>query len=114
MLTGPAVLLAIAGVGALLDRPRAGLRDMAPEETPERSGTLKGTEWDAARIRTEMLARQRTVLVTDAEDVSKPASSARDRVKTSTLREYFRPVAHEQVRGRQVTVYGRRTPGRPS
>ncbi|MDQ1010231.1 mannosyltransferase [Streptomyces sp. V4I23] len=91
-----------------------GLQDIALEETPGRSGTLKGVEWDAARIRTEMLARQRIVLVTDAEDASKPASSARDRTKISTLREYFRPVADEQVRGRRVTVYERRTSGRPS
>ncbi|MFE1267230.1 hypothetical protein [Streptomyces sp. NPDC058758] len=88
----------------------AGLRDIALKETPERSGTLKGVEWDAARIRTEMLARQRVILVTDAGDASGPAVSARDGAKLSTLREHFRPVADEQVRGRRVTVYERRTP----
>ncbi|MEU0738903.1 glycosyltransferase family 39 protein [Streptomyces sp. NPDC006134] len=90
------------------------LQDIALEETPERSGTLKGVEWDPARIRTEMLARQRIVLVTDAAEVSKPVRSAGDKTKISTLRKYFTPVTDEQVRGRRVTVYERLTPGRPS
>ncbi|AWK09746.1 glycosyltransferase family 39 protein [Streptomyces spongiicola] len=91
-----------------------GLQDIALEDTPERSATLKGVERDAARIRAEILARQRVILVTDAEDVSRPASSARDRAKMSTLREHFRPVDDEQVRGRRVLVYERCTPGPPS
>ncbi|MDT9682062.1 glycosyltransferase family 39 protein [Streptomyces sp. TRM76323] len=91
-----------------------GLQDIALEETPERSGTLKGVEWDPARIRTEILAQQRVVLVTDAAEVSRPTVSVRDKTKISTLRKYFTPVADEQVRGRRVTVYERLTPGRPS
>ncbi|MER6995467.1 glycosyltransferase family 39 protein [Streptomyces sp. NPDC000410] len=91
-----------------------GLQDIALEETPERSGTLKGVEWSPTRIRTEMLAQQRIVLVTDAAKVSKPTSSVRDGTKLSTLRQYFTPVADEQVRGRRVTVYERLTPDRPS
>ncbi|MFV0132549.1 hypothetical protein ACLGIH_04730 [Streptomyces sp. HMX87] len=88
-----------------------GLQDIALEETPERSGTLKGVEWGPARIRTEMLARQRIILVTDAAEVARPTRSARDRTKISTLRRYFAPVADEQVRGRRVTVYERLAPG---
>ncbi len=96
--------------------PRAftGLRDIALRESPESSGTLKGVEWHAARIRAELLALDRVVLVTDAGEVSRPLRSARDRTKISTLREHFRPVADAQLRGRRVTVYERRPPGRPS
>jgi mannosyltransferase len=92
----------------------AGLRDIALAETPERSGTLKGVEWDPARIRTEMLAQQRIILVTDAVEGPRPTGSARDRTKISTLRTHFTPVADERVRGRRVTVYERVTPGHPS
>ncbi|WP_370410640.1 glycosyltransferase family 39 protein [Streptomyces fradiae] len=91
-----------------------GIQDIALEETPERSGTLKGVEWDAARLRTEMLARQRIILVTDAGDVSKPADSPRDRTKLATLGECFRPVVDEQVRGRRITVYVRSASDSPS
>ncbi|MCP9958462.1 glycosyltransferase family 39 protein [Streptomyces sudanensis] len=90
-----------------------GLQDIALEETPERSGTLKGVEWDPVRIRAEILARRRVVLVTDAAEVAKPTASSRDEAKISTLRTYFTPVADEQVRGRRVTVYERLAPGRP-
>ncbi|MEO3974018.1 glycosyltransferase family 39 protein [Streptomyces sp. CAU 1734] len=115
--SGDAVLFVPAArrdTGLVSPRPFADLRDIALRETPIRSGTLKGVEWDAARIRTEMLARQRVILVTDAEDVSGPPRSARDRAKISTLRKHFRPVADEQIRGRRVTVYEIRLPGRPS
>ncbi|MFD5493323.1 hypothetical protein ACFWH4_10430 [Streptomyces sp. NPDC127091] len=91
-----------------------GLQDIALEETPERSRTLKGVELCPARIRTEILARQRVVLVTDAAEVSKPIISVRDKTKISTLRKYFTTVADEQVRGRRVTVYERLTHGHPS
>ena len=87
--------------------PRAfsGLRDIALTESPEESGTLKGVEACPARIRTEMLAQRRILLVTDAAKVARPVSAQRDRMKASVLKKYFTPVADEQVRGRRVTVY---------
>ncbi|MEU2420258.1 glycosyltransferase family 39 protein [Streptomyces sp. NPDC007851] len=90
----------------------AGLRDIALRESPERSGTLKGVEAAPDRIRATILAERRILLVTDAPRVARPVSAARDRAKTEVLREYFTPVADEQVRGRRVTVYERRAPRR--
>ncbi|MEV8531704.1 hypothetical protein [Streptomyces sp. NPDC051211] len=85
-----------------------GLADIALAASPEASGTLKGEEADPAKVRAAMLGRQRILLVTDAAKVAKPASAERDRVKLAVLRERFRPVADEQIRGRRVTVYERR------
>ncbi|MEV7394139.1 glycosyltransferase family 39 protein [Streptomyces sp. NPDC091215] len=90
----------------------AGLRDIALMESPERSGTLKGVETAPDRIRAAMLAERRILLVTDVPRVARPVTAARDRVKTQVLREYFTPVADEQIRGRRVTVYERRAPRR--
>ncbi|AXG80947.1 glycosyltransferase family 39 protein [Streptomyces paludis] len=88
----------------------AGLRDIALTRSPVESGTLKGVEAGPAGIRDAMLAQRRILLVTDAREVAKPLSGARDRTKISVLREHFTVVADEQVRGRRVTVYERRTP----
>ncbi|MEU5308009.1 glycosyltransferase family 39 protein [Streptomyces sp. NPDC021562] len=90
----------------------AGLRDIALTESPERSGTLKGVEASPDRIRAAILAERRILLVTDAPRVARPVTAARDRAKTQVLRECFTPVADEQIRGRRVTVYERRTPRR--
>ncbi|MFJ2953678.1 hypothetical protein [Streptomyces sp. NPDC087270] len=89
-----------------------GLRDVALEEGPTRSGTLEGREATPARIRAAMLARPRILLVTDAAQAAGQAPGARDRVKLAVLREYFTPVADVRVRGRRVTVYERRGPVR--
>ncbi|WP_280871789.1 glycosyltransferase family 39 protein [Streptomyces sp. MJP52] len=88
-----------------------GLHDIALVESPLRSGTLKGVEASAVRIREGLLAEQRVILVTDAPEAARPAVSARDRMKNSVLREHFTPVADEQTRGRRVTVYERLSPG---
>ncbi|MFE0845849.1 glycosyltransferase family 39 protein [Streptomyces rochei] len=85
----------------------AGLRDIALAESPERSGTLKGTETSPNHIRAAMLIQQRILLVTDATQVAKPMTAERDKMKTAVLKKYFTPVADEQVRGRRVTVYQR-------
>ncbi|MEU1012160.1 glycosyltransferase family 39 protein [Streptomyces sp. NPDC005890] len=88
----------------------AGLRDIALAETPEASGTLKGTESAPPRIRAAILAEHRVLLVTDASRVSRPVTADRDKTKITMLRRYFTPVADEQIRGRRVTVYERRKP----
>ncbi|GHI05964.1 membrane protein [Streptomyces cellostaticus] len=109
--TGDAVLFVPAARrDTALVSPEAftGLRDIALQESPEDSGTLKGVEAGPARIRATMLAERRVLLVTDATEVAKPAAAERDRVKTSVLRMYFTVVADHQVRGRRVTVYERR------
>ncbi|MCF3135559.1 glycosyltransferase family 39 protein [Streptomyces olivochromogenes] len=85
----------------------AGLGDIALAESPRKSGTLKGVEAGPARIRAAMLAQRRILLVTDAGKVARPVSAKRDQMKTWVLKEYFTPVADEQVRGRRVTVYRR-------
>ncbi|MET9430124.1 hypothetical protein [Streptomyces sp. NPDC003036] len=87
----------------------AGLSDIALAVTPVASGTLKGEEANPARIRTAMLAQHRILLVTDAAKVARPVSAERDKVKTAVLKEHFRAVSDEQVRGRRVTVYERRS-----
>ncbi|MFE5598683.1 hypothetical protein ACFQ8O_05770 [Streptomyces coelicoflavus] len=87
----------------------AGLRDIALAESPERSGTLKGTETSPNQIRAAMLNQQRILLVTDATQVEKPTTAERDKMKTAVLKKYFMPVADEQIRGRRVTVYQRLT-----
>ncbi len=87
----------------------SGLRDIALAQSPEESGTLKGVEASPGRIRAAMLAQRRILLVTDTPQVAKPMTAERDRTKASVLKKYFRPVADEQVRGRRVTVYERRT-----
>ncbi|MET8974133.1 hypothetical protein ABZX85_00800 [Streptomyces sp. NPDC004539] len=85
----------------------AGLRDIALVESPRESGTLRGVEADAERIRAALLAERRVLLVADAEGAARPARGARDRVKAAVLERYFAVVADEQVRGRRVTVYER-------
>lgn len=89
-----------------------GLRDIALVESPEKSGTLKGVEADPEHIRAAMLAQRRILLVTDAPSVASPITAARDRMKASVLKQYFRAVTDDQVRGRRVTVY-ERLPPRP-
>ncbi|MFE2930024.1 hypothetical protein [Streptomyces sp. NPDC059278] len=86
----------------------SGLRDITLAESPEKSGTLKGVEATPDKIRAAMLTQQRILLVTDATEVAKPVTAARDKVKVSVLRKYFSAVGDEQVRGRRVTVYERR------
>ncbi|MFE7460342.1 glycosyltransferase family 39 protein [Streptomyces sp. NPDC057554] len=88
----------------------SGLRDIALEQSPKDSGTLKGVEADADRIRTAMLAQRRILLVTDAPRVARPVRGARDRTKAAVLEKYFAVVGDQQVRGRRVTVYERRAP----
>ncbi|WP_371661502.1 hypothetical protein [Streptomyces sp. NBC_00280] len=84
-----------------------GLRDIALEESPVSSGTLKGVEAGPARIRAAMLSQRRILLVTDAVGVARPVTAKRDEMKMSVLTKYFTAVADEQVRGRRVTVYER-------
>ncbi|MGJ5891456.1 glycosyltransferase family 39 protein [Streptomyces niveiscabiei] len=85
----------------------AGLRDIALVQGPRESGTLKGVEADAGRIRAAVLNERRVLLVTDAEEIARPARAARDRAKVGVLERYFRVVADEQVRGRRVIVFER-------
>ncbi len=86
----------------------AGLRDIALTQSPKSSGTLKGVEADAGRIRAAMLSQRRILLVADAPGVARPVNGARDEMKAAVLKEHFTAVADEQVRGRRVTVYERR------
>ncbi|GGZ94271.1 glycosyltransferase family 39 protein [Streptomyces subrutilus] len=86
----------------------AGLADVALERGPAASATLKGEEAEPDRIRAALLAQRRVLLVTDAAEVAKPPSSARDEAKAEVLRERFTAVEDRQVRGRRVTVYERR------
>uniref|UniRef100_A0AAU2JJQ6 Glycosyltransferase RgtA/B/C/D-like domain-containing protein n=1 Tax=Streptomyces sp. NBC_00049 TaxID=2903617 RepID=A0AAU2JJQ6_9ACTN len=85
----------------------AGLADVALAQTPLASATLKGEEADPARIRAELLAQRRVLLVTDAARVAKAPSAERDKTKAAVLRERFTVVDDRQVRGRRVTVYER-------
>ncbi|ELP70797.1 putative membrane protein [Streptomyces turgidiscabies Car8] len=85
-----------------------GLRDIALQEDPVKSGTLKGVEASSAHIRAVILAQQRILLVTDAARVARPVTAKRDKTKISVLTKYFTAVADEQVRGRRLTVYERR------
>ncbi|MFE9358359.1 hypothetical protein ACFYPB_30265 [Streptomyces olivaceoviridis] len=43
-------------------------------------------------------------------EVARPVTADRDKIKTTILRQYFTPVADEQIRGRRVTVYERDKP----
>ncbi|MBM7440208.1 glycosyltransferase family 39 protein [Streptomyces sp. HB132] len=86
-----------------------GLRDVALVKSPSTSGTLKGLEGRPDRIRTDLLAQQRVLLVTDAASVARPVSAERDRAKMSVLRSHFVVVTDRQVRGRRVAVYERRS-----
>ncbi|GAA2584139.1 glycosyltransferase family 39 protein [Streptomyces roseoviolaceus] len=88
----------------------AGLRDIALEVSPEKSGTLKGREASPGHIRAVMLTQRRILLVTDMAQVARPVTAERDKTKTAVLKKYFTPVAEEQVRGRRVTVYERLAP----
>ncbi|WP_075732565.1 glycosyltransferase family 39 protein [Streptomyces acidiscabies] len=85
----------------------AGLRDIALVRGPEESGTLKGVEAEASRIRDALSVERRVLLVTDAEGVARPARGARDRAKVAVLERDFRVVADEEVRGRRVIVFER-------
>ncbi|MFJ4966922.1 hypothetical protein ACIP6P_31505 [Streptomyces sp. NPDC088729] len=86
----------------------SGLRDVALERTPEESGTLKGVEAKANRIRAVMLAQRRILLISDASRVARPIATERDRTKMSVLRTHFTVVADEEIHGRRVTTYERR------
>lgn len=86
----------------------ADLRDVALVESPAASGTLKGLEAGPGRIRADLLTQRRILLVTDAHEVARPLSGARDEAKVSVLRTFFTAVADRQVLGRRVTVYERR------
>ncbi|QFQ98815.1 hypothetical protein F9278_24575 [Streptomyces phaeolivaceus] len=86
----------------------AGLRDIALARSPAESGTLKGVESDAARIRAAMLAERRILLVTDTPGAGRSPSGVRDRVKAAVLEEHFTVVAEERGHGRRVLVYERR------
>ncbi|CAM5495197.1 membrane protein [Streptomyces canarius] len=113
--TGDAVLFipsARRDTKSVCPKAFAGLRDIALAETPEASGTLKGTEAAPHRIRAAILAQHRVLLVTDASEVASPVTADRDRMKTAILRQYFTPVADEQIRGRRVTVYERKQTAR--
>ncbi|MFI6948198.1 glycosyltransferase family 39 protein [Streptomyces sp. NPDC050422] len=87
----------------------AGLRDIALVESAAASGTLKGLEASPDQIRTDLLSQQRVLLVTDAPNVARPVSAARDEAKMSVLRAFFTAVVDRQVLGRRVTVYERRS-----
>ncbi|MFJ9677830.1 hypothetical protein ACIRP2_07230 [Streptomyces sp. NPDC101194] len=89
----------------------SGLRDIALAQSPEESGTLKGLEATPGRIRAAMLAQRRILLVTDTPQVARPVTAERDKMKAAVLKEHFRAVADEQVRGRRVTVYEIRSAG---
>lgn len=88
----------------------SGLQDIALAQSPEASGTLKGTEASPQQIRITMLAQQRILLVTDAIQVAPPVTVERDKMKISVLKQHFSVVAEEQVRGRRVMVYERLAP----
>ncbi|XIG75437.1 hypothetical protein C1N81_20115 [Streptomyces sp. SGAir0957] len=85
----------------------SGLQDIALAQSPQASGTLKGTEAGPRHIRAAMLTHRRILLVTDAPQVAKPATARRDRTKMRVLERYYSPVSDKQVRGRRVTLYER-------
>lgn len=86
----------------------SGLRDVALEQSPSESGTLKGIEASPRKIEEAMLAHRRIMLVTDASDVRRPLSANRDRVKADVLKNHFAVVADEEVRGRRLIIYAKR------
>ncbi|MGI5335993.1 glycosyltransferase family 39 protein [Streptomyces sp. CA-181903] len=85
----------------------ADLDDIALEQTPTNSGTLKGLELPAQQIRAAMLARKRIILVTDAYAVARPPGTERERTKQQVLDHYFHKTHQTQTNGRRVTVYER-------
>ncbi|MFJ2906046.1 hypothetical protein ACIQOU_21465 [Streptomyces sp. NPDC091279] len=85
-----------------------GLRDIALAQTPLASGTLKGVESTPHRLRGQLAAQHRVLLVTDSPDLARPPTAARDQVKLAVLHHRFRPVADRRSHGRRVTVYERR------
>lgn len=85
----------------------AALDDIALEQTPTASGTLKGLEIPPQRIRTVMLARQRIILVTDAYAVARPPGTDRECTKQQVLDKYFHKSHETQLGGRRVGVYDR-------
>ncbi|MEU7642862.1 hypothetical protein AB0C11_43940 [Streptomyces sp. NPDC039016] len=90
----------------------AGLRDLALAQGPVESGTLKGIEAEPRDIERAMLDARRIVLVTDPGP--RRADSERDRAKQGVLDEHFVRRSDRVERGRRVSVYERREPGRPT
>ncbi|WP_078894108.1 glycosyltransferase family 39 protein [Streptomyces sp. CT34] len=93
-------------------REFTGLRDLALAQGPVESGTLKGIEAEPHDIERAMLATRRIVLVTDPE--LRQAGTARDRAKQRVLDEHFVRRSDSIERGRRVSLYERREPGRPT
>ncbi|WP_078599674.1 glycosyltransferase family 39 protein [Streptomyces violens] len=85
-----------------------GLDDLALRQGPVAGGTLKGTEQPSARIRAEMLAHRRIVLVTDAAPATSRPVPAREAMKKRVLARHFARVGTTETRGRRVDVYVRK------
>ncbi|MFG2719642.1 hypothetical protein ACGFW5_15285 [Streptomyces sp. NPDC048416] len=85
-------------------RKFTGLDDLALQESPAASGTLKGVEKSPERIYRAAVAHQRVILVTDADGAS---TAAGDRAKQRALADHFVCVSDQRVHGRRVAVYQR-------
>ncbi|MET9296693.1 glycosyltransferase family 39 protein [Streptomyces sp. NPDC003077] len=83
----------------------AGIDDLALAEDPASSGTVKGVETTAERIRTAMLAKSRILLVTDAGRVPPRTAPAREKLKLRVLADHFRQVGVVETGGRRVEVF---------
>ncbi|MER7399383.1 glycosyltransferase family 39 protein [Streptomyces sp. NPDC000151] len=88
----------------------AGLDDLALRQGPVAGGTLKGVEHPPARIRAEMLAHRRIVLVTDAAPPASRPVPAREATKQRVLARHFARIGSTETRGRRVDVYVRKQP----
>ncbi|MFC6062119.1 hypothetical protein [Streptomyces ochraceiscleroticus] len=85
-----------------------GLDDLALWQGPVAGGTLKGVEHPPARIRVEMLAHRRIVLVTDAAPATSQPLPAREAMKKRVLARHFARVGTTETHGRRVDVYVRK------
>ncbi|UNO42295.1 glycosyltransferase family 39 protein [Streptomyces sp. MST-110588] len=103
------VFLPAARRDTALVTPRAfaDLEDLALDEDPAASGTIKGIESAPDHIRAAMLARSRIVLVTDPQTPRPEQATAAERLKLSVLAEHFERITDVTTRGRRIEVYER-------
>jgi mannosyltransferase len=82
------------------------LNDLALARSPAASGTLQGTEADAAVIRRRMLASRRILALTDPAD--QPLDPyPQEAVKRTTLATAFQICTRTPLHGAQLTLYTR-------
>jgi mannosyltransferase len=82
------------------------LTDLALAQDPISSNTLAGIELPAQDIPARILKFSRIVAVRDPEDAHSNTKS-QEKVKTGTLKRYFRECGTTRVTGARVTVYVR-------